>query len=368
VIFHRNALRASRDAGPIAAPAREFHERLPGYAMTPLRPAPELARELGVGKVLLKDETERLGLPSFKVLGAAWAAHRALERAACGRTLVTATEGNHGRAAARVARLLGAGAHVLVPAGTADARIDAIRAEGATVEVVPGSYDDAVARAAALAGVVAPGAAAGAVPSGGAPGANGRVLVQDTAWPGYERIPGWIVEGYCTIFAELADQLDAAGERADLVLLPVGVGSLACAGVRSLHGGPRLVAVEPEGAACLLASLRAGSPTTVPGPHTSIMAGLNCGNVSSAAWPMLRDGLDAAVAVPDAVAIDGMRALARLGIAAGECAGGVVGAARALLTGPERDALGVAGDAVVVLPLTEGVTDATAYARLVGGA
>jgi diaminopropionate ammonia-lyase len=347
VIFHRNGLR--RDAAParVEAPARAFHERLPGYAVTPLRSAPELARELGVAQVLLKDETERLGLPAFKVLGAAWAAHRALEQSAGDSTLVTASAGNHGRAVARVARLLGTGAHVLVPAGTARSRIAAIRTEGATVEVVEGSYDDAVARAAALAD-------------------SAHVLVQDTAWPGYERIPAWIVDGYRTIFAELAEQLEAARTRADLVLLPVGVGSFAAAGVLSLRGGPTLVSVEPDSAACLLASLRAGEPATAVGPHASIMAGLNCGSVSSAAWPVLRDGIDAAIAIPDAVAVDGMRALARLGIAAGECAGGVVGAARALLAGPHRADLGVKPDAVVVLPLTEGVTDPAAYEPLVG--
>ena len=362
--FHLNAARRSA-TGTAAAPARAFHRGLDGYAETALRDAPQLARELGVRRVWLKDETKRLGLPAFKVLGAAWAAHRALEAVEGDATLITATDGNHGRAIAHVARLLGVAAHVLVPAGTAAARIAAIRAEGAHVEVVAGSYDEAVACAAALAGEVSPAGGAQASP---ARGRGTRVLVQDTAWPGYERVPGWIVEGYHTIFAELTEQLVAEGEHADLVLLPVGVGSLAAAGVRCLAGGPALVSVEPDSAACLLASLEAGEPVTVPGPHESIMAGLNCGTVSSAAWPVLRDGLDAALAVPDTAAVDGMRTLAGLGIAAGECAGGVVGAARALLTGPQRDRLEVGAEAVVVLPLTEGITDPEGYARLVGSA
>ena len=341
----RNPARATPAAVGGPAPAQAFHAGLPGYAATPLREAPALARAWGVGRVVLKDETARLGLAAFKGLGATWAAHRAVAEAGGDVTLITATDGNHGRALARTGRLLGVPVEVLVPAGTAPARIAAIREEGAAVEVVDGDYDAAVAEAAARA----------AVRTGGR-----RVLVQDTAWPGYERVPGWVVEGYETLWAELADQLGAAP---DLVLLPVGVGSLAAAAVRRLGGGPVLVSVEPEGAACLLASLAAGDPVSVPGPHPSIMAGLNCGTVSSAAWPLLRDAIALAVEVPDAAAADGMRTLRGLGIAAGECAGGVVGAAAALLTGPHRP--GLPDGATVVLPLTEGVTDPAAYERLV---
>src|SRR4051812_2292946 len=140
-------------AAPVArvsdAPALAFHRSLPGYAPTPLVEAPAAARALGVERVLVKDESRRLGLPSFKILGASWAAQRAL---AGQHTLTCATDGNHGRAVARVARWLGRAAIVFVPADMVPARRAAIAGEGAEVRVVDGSYDEAVARAAALAG------------------------------------------------------------------------------------------------------------------------------------------------------------------------------------------------------------------------
>ena len=151
------------------------------------------------------------------------------------------------------------------------------------------------------------------------------MLVQDTAWPGYEEIPAWIVEGYATIFAEL-------GVEPDVVVLPVGVGSFATAAVRALPGA-KAISVEPADAACLLESLEAGEPVEAPAPHRSIMAGLNAGRVSTAAWPVLREAVDVAVAVGDDTAIAGMRTLAQLGIRGGECSGAVVGAAAELLSG-----------------------------------
>ena len=331
---------ATKRSERFVAPALAFHAGLPGYAVTPLHPAPSLAEAGGVGRVWLKDETSRLGLPAFKVLGASWAAHRAMAgRDPAATTLVTASAGNHGRAVAHVARLLGARARVLVPAGTVPARIEAIAGEGAEVEETAGDYDAAVAQAAELAARE-----------------PGHLLLQDTAWPGYEEIPGWIVDGYGTLFAELRDQLAAAGAQPGLVLLPVGVGSLATAGVRAFEAtGAAIVSVEPEGAACLLESLAAGAPVTLPAPH-SIMAGLTCGTVSSSAWPVLRDGLEGALAVSDDAARAGIETLRGLGIEAGECSGGSAGAAAQLLTGPDRDHLGVSGRTEVVLLLTEGVT------------
>ncbi|CAM5339892.1 hypothetical protein SGLAM104S_08357 [Streptomyces glaucescens] len=207
---------------------RDFHAALTGYSPTPLTELPSLATELRIGRVFVKDESCRLGLPAFKALGASWAVHRALaERAANGErrgrvTLVTATDGNHGRAVARMAHLLGQGAHVFVPRGVHRQAVAAIAAERAEVTEVPGNYDDAVRLAAE--------AAAG----------PDAVLVQDTAWPGYERIPGWIVEGYSTLCAEIDEQLAAAGvaEGPDLVSIPVGVGSLAQAVVTHYRSRP----------------------------------------------------------------------------------------------------------------------------------
>src|SRR3954452_14557360 len=203
----------------------EFHASLDGYSPSRLIDAPELAEAMGVGRVLLKAETDRFGLPAFKILGASWAAENLLGDRT-GVTLVTATDGNHGRAVARVARLRGLDAHILVPAGTARSRIDGIASEGAHVEVVDGSYDDAVQKAAGMADAT-------------------HVVLSDTSWPGYADVPRWVVEGYETIFSEADEQLD--GALPDVALIPVGVGSLAVAAAHHWPADPpRLVALEPE--------------------------------------------------------------------------------------------------------------------------
>jgi diaminopropionate ammonia-lyase len=349
-----------------------FHASLPGYAPTPLTEVPALAAELGAGRVFVKDESSRLGLPAFKVLGASWAVHQlltgspagepaatappdglaGLRELAAGRPgliLVTATDGNHGRAVARMARLTGAPARVFVPAVTEPATRAAIASEGAEVIQVPGSYDEAVAAAGQWA-MAHPGAA----------------LVQDTAWPGYEQVPAWIVEGYSTLFAELDAQLETArAARPTLVAVPVGVGSLAQAAVAHFraHGHPRdvaaVLAVEPDTAACLLASLRAGRPVSVPTANT-IMAGLNCGTISSTAWPYFTGGLDAAIAVTDNAARRAAADLAAAGISSGPSGAASLAGARAALTGPDstdrRTAVGVNSTSVIVLLSTEAGT------------
>ncbi|MFI0912767.1 diaminopropionate ammonia-lyase [Streptomyces abikoensis] len=354
--FARPAAR-SWTCAPAPADARDFHASLPGYAPTPLTELPSLAAELGVGRVFVKDESSRLGLPAFKALGASWAVRRVLDgRTADGQaadgpgaaalvTLVTATDGNHGRAVARTSRLLGQRAHVFVPHGVHPEAVAAIAAEGAEVTRVAGTYDEAVRRA----------AEAAAAPD--------AVLVQDTAWPGYERIPAWIVEGYATLCAEIDAQLALARAGAPgLVAVPVGVGSLAQAVVthyRSRRDGraPALLAVEPENAAALAASLAAGRPVTVTTGGTT-MAGLNCGTVSHLAWPVLRDGLDAAVTVTDAESARAAADLASLGVSSGPCGAASLAGVRAALTGAGADgrraALGLGPASVLVLLSTEG--------------
>jgi diaminopropionate ammonia-lyase len=350
---------------PGAAPV--FHRSMPGYEPTPLRSAPVLAAAAGVKAVLVKDESSRFGLPAFKILGAAWATFRALSarleeeppaslidlaemlESHGPLALATATDGNHGRAVARVAGWLGLDARIFVPEGTSAARIAAIESEGASCIVVDGTYDDAVAVAAEEA-------------------ADDCAVISDTSWPGYEEIPGWIVEGYATILAEIEDQLD--GPRPTVVLVPVGVGSLAAAVVtwyRSTAGARddrpvTLIGVEPDTADCLGASLRAGRLVEVPGPHRSIMAGLNCGHVSPQAWPLLSAGLDGMASVDDDVAVAGMRALADEGIVAGESGAAPAGV---LAAGGAR-ALGLQPDDVLLLLSTEGATDPAAWAEAVG--
>jgi len=314
-----------------------------------------LAAELGVGTVLLKDEAERFGLPSFKALGAWWATACALEatdsfealreRAAArgDLTLVCATDGNHGRALARLAALLGLRAEIFVPADMTPARREAIAGEGATVHVVGGTYDDAVARSAER-------------------GADADALVvSDTSWDGYTELPARVIEGYGTLFGEL-------DVTADIAFVPVGVGALAAAAAAGLPASTRLVSVEPASAACMLASIRAGEPVDVPGPHTTVMAGLACGRPSPVAWPAVSARFDLYVAIDDATADAGVRRLAELGLARGECSGATVGAALQLLADADaRAALGVGTDSSVLLLLTEGVTDPERFATVTGG-
>ena len=317
--------------------AHAFHQSLPGYAPTPLVSVPELAAELRVGRLLVKDESSRLGLPAFKVLGASWACHQVLQRRP-GAMLVTATDGNHGRAVARMAAYFGVAATVFVPEMTLPQTAARIAGEGATVVQVDGDYDDAVRRAAAFAG-----------------DEPGRALVQDTAWVGYEQVPAWIVQGYQTLLDEVDTQL---GGAPDLVAVPVGVGSLAEAVVRHYRRAgathPSVLSVEPGTAACLLASLTAGRATTVTTAVT-VMAGLNCGTISSSAWPVLRAGCDAAVAVSDQDALHAVADLDRLGVRSGPSGAASLAGARAVLTPPgRRAALNLDEDSVVVLLSTEG--------------
>jgi len=356
---HSEATSGSSAASSAEVLPARLHRRFPGYAPTRIVDAPGLAAELGLAGLSVKDESHRLGLPSFKILGASWAVYRLLVgmlgrepewtdfdelRAALASlgplTLVAATDGNHGRAVAHMARLLGYRSRIFVPAGTAAARIDAIKSEGAPVTVVNGTYDDAVRASAELA-------------------ADDVLVVSDTSWEGYTEVPRTVIEGYGTIFAEADEQLAA---RPEVVVVPMGVGALAAAVVQHYAADAMIVVVEPLSAACGLRSAEAGHPVEVPGPHDSIMAGLNCGMVSIIAWPVVAAGVDLFVAVDDAASEQAMRDLAGIGVVAGETGAAALAGLRAAVSAgvPELR------DRRVLVLCTEGATDPVAYERIVG--
>ena len=344
-------------SAPARGKAREFHTTMPGYRPTPLVDLRELATELGVGAVLVKDESDRLGLPAFKILGASWAVNCALSqrsgfdtpatsltelRERSGPvTLVTATDGNHGRALARIAGLLGLAARIYVPAGTATKTVEAIASEGARVVQTDLIYDEVVWAAASSTA-----------------GHPDDLLIQDTAWQGYEQIPRWIVDAYNTLFEEITAQL--AKRTVHLVAVPTGVGSLLQAALQhyrdpAFEQQPAVLAVEPVTAACVTASLAAGRPVSVDTSEPTIMAGLNCGSVSTIAWPAIRDGLDAGVAVTDDQASAAMHRLNELGVTAGPCGGSALAGVRMALGDSDRRAeLAITEDSALVLISTDG--------------
>jgi diaminopropionate ammonia-lyase len=375
-----NPMAGPVDAAPPSADAVvAFHRKWPGYRPTPLVSVPWLAGRLGVGDLLVKCESSRLGLPAFKMLGASWATYRALCQRLGGEpgpwgdldelagslaglrpfALAAATDGNHGRAVARTARLLGFGARIFVPEGTTAARVEAIAGEGAEVVVVAGDYDAAVARSAEVAGPRC-------------------LVISDTSWPGYEDVPRWVIEGYATLYHELDEALAAGGRHGvDAVFVPVGVGALAAATVRHFNGrqpsggtgrAPAIVGVEPTGADCVARSLAAGRVTTVAGPHRSIMVGLNCGTPSMVAWPTVSKGLAAVVTVDDGWARSAVRDLAAAGIEAGETGAAALAGLLALRADGRRPPVSdlVGPQSTVLVVCTEGASDPAQWRRTLG--
>jgi diaminopropionate ammonia-lyase len=339
----------NENADPAAVPrpsrdAAAFHRSLSGYEPTPVHELVDVARALGLGAVLLKDESNRLGLPAFKILGASWAVEQELREHPDVHTLVAASAGNHGRAVAHVARRRGLSCRVFLPARSVSARREAIASEGADVVVVNGTYEDAVKAA----------AAAGAE--------TGVLEIADVGSSGPARS---VIDGYATLFDEAADQA-----AFDVIVVPAGVGSLAAAAARyGAEAGVAVVAVEPVTAACLTASLAARRPTAVPTPGTT-MAGLDCAEVSAAAWPTLSAGIIGTITISDAQAHDAMRELARAGLRIGDSGAAPLAALRTLVHDDGADALrravGLAPATGVLLIATEGPTDPDAYRRIVG--
>jgi diaminopropionate ammonia-lyase len=343
-----------------------------GYAPTPLLDLPRLAASAGVASLRIKDESGRFGLGSFKALGGAYAvanlltaelARRGVAQSAASAdladgqfsdrtaaiTVTCATDGNHGRSVAWGAQRFHCRCVIFVHRTVSQPRVDAIARYGAKVVRVPGNYDDAVREADRQAK------------------ANGWFVVSDTSYPGYTEVPRDVMQGYRLMADEVADQWN--GPPATHVFVQAGVGGAAAAVSVQLRArfapSPLLVIVEPDHAACLLASAKAGTPTVVHGDLETIMAGLACGEPSLLAWQELERAAAAFMAIPDEAAIECLRLLAGEGVAIGES--GVAGLAAFLLAAADpaaRRTLELTGDSRALMFGTEGITDPVTYSEI----
>ncbi|NLQ12337.1 diaminopropionate ammonia-lyase [Olsenella sp. KGMB02461] len=370
------------------AAARAFHQGFPQYSVTPLADLEGMARRLGLGGLYVKDESYRFGLNAFKVLGGSFAMARYIAQQT-GRdiadttfeyltsdelqkdfgqaTFFTATDGNHGRGVAWAANRLGQKAVVHMPKGSTQTRLDNIAKEGAQVTIEELNYDDCVRLAAKEADETEHG-----------------VIVQDTAWDGYEEIPSWIMQGYGTMSSEAAEQLRALEvNRPTHVFVQAGVGSLASSVVGYFANlfpscPPTFVVMEAGAADCLYQSAKAadGDPRIVGGDLETIMAGLACGEPNTIGWDILRNHVTAFISCPDWVSAKGMRMLAAPlagdpAVTSGESGAVGMGVISTLMEDPAyaelRDALGLDGNSRVLLFSTEGDTDPIRYREVVWG-
>ena len=367
-------------SGETAEHVRAFHRTFPQYAPTPLAHLPETAALLGVADIHVKDESFRFGLNAFKVLGGSYAIGRclakrlglsigetdyaALSSQAAKETLgnitfITATDGNHGRGVAWSARAYGHNSVVRMPRGSAEERLENIHAAGADAQIAEGNYDDTVRLCARMAQE------------------NGWVLVQDTAWDGYEEIPGWIMQGYTTLGLEAIEQSPDVPTH---IFLQAGVGSMAAAiaGLYACVYGekrPKIIIVEPNEADCFYRTAAAadGARHIVEGDMPTIMAGLACGEPCSIAWDVLSACADFCVTCPNEAAARGMRILGNPWgsddrVISGESGASAFGCAAQILTLPElsdiRAQLGLDASSRLLFLSTEGATDRENYRRI----
>jgi diaminopropionate ammonia-lyase len=365
--------------GIAAAAGVEAHLRhRDDNAETPLVSLPALAAASGVAAIHVKDEGKRLGLGSFKALGGAYAVIRLVLEAAEARlerrvdmaelhspdvrklaeamTFACATDGNHGRSVAQGASLVGARAAIFVHAGVSDERVAAIARFGAEMIRVAGSYDDSVKEATRVAKE------------------RGWTIVSDTSWPGYERIPGLVMQGYTALVREALKQMPHPPTH---VFIQSGVGGIAAAVAGHLAivlGAQRPVftVVDPARAACLFETARAGHPVTIAHGEPTVMAMLECYEPSLVAWRILSRTADAFMTVDEEDAISIMRQLANpLGsdpaIVSGESGGvGLAGLLKALADPEAKAALSLGADSRIFAVNTEGATDPGRYQEIVG--
>ena len=367
---------------------KAFHESFPQYTVTPLARLDGMAARLGLGGLFVKDESYRFGLNAFKVLGGSFAMARYIA-GETGKsiadmtyeymtgeqllkdfgqaTFFTATDGNHGRGVAWAARKLGQKAVVHMPRDTVQMRYDNVAKEGAKVTIDDLNYDDCVRVAAAEAAQTEHG-----------------IVLQDTAWEGYEEAPSWIMQGYGTLILEAAEQLrELEVNRPSHVFVQAGVGCLAGAVVGFFANlfpanPPKFIVMEAEKAACLYegACRKDGESAIVGGDLETIMAGLACGEPNIIGWDILRNHADAFLACPDWTAARGMRMLAAPlkgdpAVTSGESGAVGMGVVDALMTDPAyaelKDKLGLDRHSKVLLISTEGDTDPVKYRDIVWG-
>ena len=364
--------------------ASNFHKSFPQYAVTPLTRLSDLAEYLGLKRLYVKDESYRFGLNAFKVLGGSYAIARHIAKE-LGRdvsevpysvltskelrdefgqaTFFTATDGNHGRGVAWAANKLGQKCVVRMPKGTTQTRLKNIAKENATVTIENLNYDDCVRMAARE---------AAQTPRG--------IMVQDTAWEGYEEIPTWIMQGYGTLASEADQQLEADGGRPTHIFIQAGVGSLAGAVIgyfanRFKENPPIMVVVEANAADCLYRSAMQadGGRVNVTGDMLTTMAGLACGEPNTVSWDILRNHADAFVSCPDWVSANGTRIYgAPVGrdarVISGESGSVTLGLVHALMTNPQykdlKEAVKLDENSQVLLVSSEGDTDPDRYREI----
>lgn len=367
-----------------AASARHFHRTIPVYQPTPLHSLASLATDLELNALWMKDESHRFGLKAFKGLGGSYAAARlvaerlslttetldfaqltapAARDALKDLVFATATAGNHGRGLAWMAQQLGCRCVVYLPADASPARITNLEAHDADVTVTAAGFDDTVRLITERARD------------------NGWLLVQDTAWEGYEEIPRLIMQGYLTMIAEAFEQL--RDQMPTHVLVQVGVGSLAGAVQGYLverFGAQRPVVIAVEAAvapnACQSIEAEKVEAVILGGPFETIMATIACGEMSPLGWPILRDHTEYVAACPDWVGAHGVRLLASPTATDPRIEAGPTGAVTAGLVAalcdpdvraPSRETVGLTPDSRVLVFLTEGATDPVTHASAIEG-
>lgn len=364
--------------------AKEFHQSFPEYEITPLVKLENFAKEIGVKNFYLKDESYRFGLNAFKVLGGSYSMGKYIAQK-LGKdiselkyadftskeakeqlgeiTFYTATDGNHGRGVAWTANRLGQKSVVYMPKGSSDFRLQAIRNEGAEASITDMNYDDAVRLAAK-----------------NAKNSNG-IVIQDTAWEGYEEIPTWIMQGYGTMTLEAIEQLKKDGiNKPTHVFVQAGVGSLAGAVqgvvVNSFGLDVKTIIVEANLADCLYKSsvIGDGEAHSVGGDMQTIMAGLACGEANIISWEILKTYSDTFVSCPDWVAAEGMRILGNplkedQRVISGESGAVTTGLVYEIMTNPEyqdlRNNLELDENSIILVFSTEGDTDPNKYREIV---